>query len=184
MFLSLITTLDVEADEVDDDDVWGKGSPCCCFQVYYCSGEMNTDVDKGILCRYTYWIQMNLNIVICGKAGPQRGQPNCTTWLLHGQNWSDPASKPWTKNRSYSLWHQSFHYFHKTQFISIFNISRLILMNIHIQILLMMYNTLLFILINVMTLNQVIISNFFIQSITPTIHLTDQCVASVDTELM
>ena len=145
---------------------------------------MNTDVDKGILCRYTYWIQMNLNIVICGKAGPQRGQPNCTTWLLHGQNWSDPASKPWTKNRSYSLWHQSFHYFHKTQFISIFNISSLILMNIHIQILLMMYNTLLFILINVMTLNQVIITNYFIHSITPAIHLTNQCIGSADTELM
>ena len=46
--LLLITISDVEADEVDDvgdDDVWGKGSPCCCFQVYYYSSEMNTDVD-------------------------------------------------------------------------------------------------------------------------------------------
>ena len=87
--LLLITISDVEADEVDDvgdDDVWGKGSPCCCFQAYYYSGEMNTDVDKGTFCRYTYWIQMNLNIVICGKAGPQWDQRNCTTWLLHGQN--------------------------------------------------------------------------------------------------
>ena len=91
---------------------------------------------------------------------------------------------PWTKNRTHSLWHQSFHYFHKTQFISIFNISRLILMNIHIRILLMMYNTLLFILINIMTFNQVMITNYFIQSITPTIHLTNQCVASADTQLM
>ena len=57
-------------------------------------------------------------------------------------------------------------------------------MNIHIQILLMMYNTLLFILINIMTFNQVIITNYFIQSITPVIHLTNQCVASADTELM
>ena len=95
--LLLITISDVEADEVDDvgdDDVRGKGSPCCCFQVYYYSGEMNTDVDKGAFCRYTYWIQMNLNIVICGKAGPQRDQRNCTTWLLHGQNWSLNESVP------------------------------------------------------------------------------------------
>ena len=60
----------------------------------------------------------------------------------------------------------------------------LILMNIHIKILSMMYNALRFILIKVMTFNQVIITNYFIQSIPPTIHLTNQCVASADTELM
>ena len=44
-----------------------------------------------------------------------------------------------------------------------------------------MYNTLLFILINIMTFNQVMITNYFIQSITPTIPLTNQCVSSTDT---